>query len=89
MLQNVLDTYMPGASGPVLRTLTCMYTNTPDQHFVLDHHPAHDNVVIGCGFSGHGFKFASVIGEILSQLSLDGTSKLDIGFLSTSRLTQQ
>jgi sarcosine oxidase len=89
MLQNVLDTYMPGASGPVLRTLTCMYTNTPDQHFVLDHHPAYDNVVIGCGFSGHGFKFASVIGEILSQLSLDGTSKLDIGFLSTSRLTQQ
>jgi sarcosine oxidase len=89
MLRNVLDTYMPGASGPVIRTLTCMYTNTPDQHFVLDHHPSHDNVIIGCGFSGHGFKFASVIGEILSQLALDGSSQLDIDFLAASRLAQK
>jgi sarcosine oxidase len=87
MLQNVLDTYMPGASGPVLRTLTCMYTNTPDLQFVLDRHPSHDNVVIGCGFSGHGFKFASVIGEILSQLALDGQSTLDIDFLSADRFS--
>ncbi len=89
MLRNVLDTYMPGASGPVLRTLTCMYTNTPDHHFVLDHHPAHDNVVVGCGFSGHGFKFASVIGEILSQLALDSESQLDIGFLATGRFSKE
>jgi len=88
MLRNVLDTYMPGASGPVMRTLTCMYTNTPDHHFVLDRHPAYDNVVIGCGFSGHGFKFASVIGEILSQLALDGVSKLDISFLAANRFSR-
>lgn len=89
MLRNVLDTYMPGASGPVIRTLTCMYTNTPDHHFILDHHPAHDNVIVGCGFSGHGFKFASVIGEILSQLALDGSSQIDIDFLSARRLSSK
>jgi len=85
MLREVLDKYMPGASGPVKWSLTCMYTNTPDAHFVLDHHPAYPNVVIGCGFSGHGFKFASVIGEILSELALDGSSHVDIDFLSANR----
>jgi sarcosine oxidase len=85
MLRDVLDKYMPGASGPVKWSLTCMYSNTPDFHFVLDHHPAFSNVMIGCGFSGHGFKFASVIGEVLSELALDGSSRLDIGFLSAER----
>ncbi|HVX30248.1 MAG TPA: N-methyl-L-tryptophan oxidase, partial [Nitrolancea sp.] len=85
MLRNVLDAYMPGASGPVIRTLTCMYTNTPDQHFILDRHPAHENVVVGCGFSGHGFKFASAVGEVLSQLALEGRSRIDVGYLSTGR----
>lgn len=85
MLRDVLDKYMPGASGLVKWSLTCMYTNTPDQHFVLDHHPESPNVVIGCGFSGHGFKFASVIGEVLSELTLDGSSRIDVGFLSAER----
>ena len=85
MLRNVLDTYMPGASGPVKWTLTCMYTNTPDTHFVLDHHPTYPNVVIGCGFSGHGFKFASVIGEVLSEMALDGRSRINVDFLASDR----
>lgn len=85
MLRQVLDTYLPGASGPVNRTLTCMYTNTPDTHFVLDHHPAMPNVVVGCGFSGHGFKFASAIGETLAALALDGVSSFDLDFLSAAR----
>lgn len=87
MLRNVLDTYMPGASGSVNRTLTCMYTNTPDTHFVIDHHPAAPNVVIGCGFSGHGFKFASAIGETLAALALDGRSSFDLAFLSATRFS--
>jgi sarcosine oxidase len=62
-----------------------MYTLTPDEHFVLDRHPASDRVVYGCGFSGHGFKFASVIGEALADLALDGQSELPIGFLSARR----
>jgi sarcosine oxidase len=85
MLRDVLDRYLPGAAGEVLWTLTCMYTNTPDRHFILDRHPAHATVVYGCGFSGHGFKFASAIGEVMADLALDGATRHDIGFLSAAR----
>jgi sarcosine oxidase len=64
----------------------CMYTMSPDEHFILDHHPDHENVVLGCGFSGHGFKFASVVGEILCQLALDGKTRHPIDFLRLRRL---
>ncbi len=84
-LRHLLDTYMPGASGPVKKTLTCMYTNTPDLHFILDRHPRHPQVAYGCGFSGHGFKFASVIGEILADLAIDGQTSHPIEFLSAGR----
>lgn len=84
-LRAMLDRYMPGASGAVVKTLTCMYTNTPDEHFILDMHPAHPQVVFGCGFSGHGFKFASVIGEILADLAVDGATGQDIRFLAQAR----
>jgi sarcosine oxidase len=50
-------------------------------HFVVGKHPAHGRVNIACGLSGHGFKFASVLGEVLTQLALDGASELPIGFL--------
>jgi sarcosine oxidase len=84
-LQRVLDRYAPGAARTVLRAVTCLYTMTPDAHFVLDRHPDWPQVVIGCGFSGHGFKFASVIGEILAELALDGRTQHPIGFLSLGR----
>ncbi|MGN6673234.1 MAG: N-methyl-L-tryptophan oxidase [Thermomicrobiales bacterium] len=87
-LRAVLDRYLPGAGGDALWTLTCMYTNTPDRHFILDRHPAHEQVVYGCGFSGHGFKFSSVIGEILADLARDGTTKHPIGFLSAARFAR-
>ena len=89
MLRGVLDRYLPGASGPVRRTLTCMYTMTPDEHFVMDRHPEHDRVVYACGFSGHGFKFASVVGEILADLALKSETKHRIGFLSASRFLSE
>jgi sarcosine oxidase len=85
MLREVLDRYLPGASGMVRETLTCMYTDTPDSHFIIDLHPEHENVAIACGFSGHGFKFASTIGEILADLATNGTSQHEIGFLSLAR----
>jgi sarcosine oxidase len=85
-LQAIADTYLPGASGPVDRTVTCLYTLTPDQHFVVDTHPQHPHVAFGCGFSGHGFKFAPVIGEILADLVLDGKTRRDVRFLSLARL---
>lgn len=71
--------------GPVVRHGVCMYTMTPDQHFIVDRHPEHGNIFIAAGFSGHGFKFTPAIGEVLADLALDGTSSLPIGFLSLDR----
>lgn len=83
--RGVLDTYMPGASGPEVRHVTCMCTYTVDRDFIIDRHPEHERVVFGCGFSGRGYKFAPTVGEILADLAIDGHSRHDIGFLSASR----
>ncbi len=58
--------------------LTCLYTNTPDEDFILDRHPDAPNLIIGSGFSGHGFKFAPVLGQILSALALDESPPLPL-----------
>ncbi len=84
-LREMLGRFIPGADGPLLEASVCMYTNTPDANFIIDHHPQHANVTIACGFSGHGFKFASVIGEALADLALDGRTELPIGFLGVQR----
>lgn len=84
-LEDVLNTYLPGASGPVKETLTCMYTMTPDENFIVDRHPEYPQVVIGCGFSGHGYKFAPALGELLADLALDRQIAFDIDFLSARR----
>lgn len=87
MLRAALDRYLPGASGHVMKTLTCMYTNTPDRHFILDRVEDCPQVVYGCGFSGHGYKFASAIGEVLAELALEGRTRHDIAFLAAARFT--
>lgn len=79
--------YMPAANGPVREALACLYTMTPDNHFILDRHPAIPGLVYACGFCGHGFKFAPVIGEALSDLALDGATALPVGFLSARRFS--
>ena len=63
----------------------CMYTVTPDHHFIVDRHPVHQNVIIGSGFSGHGFKFTPAIGQTLAELALDRKTALPIEFLSLHR----
>ncbi|SFK65707.1 sarcosine oxidase [Halogranum rubrum] len=63
---------LSSANGPSMALSTCLYTNTPDKEFIIDHHPTYDNVVVACGFSGHGFKFSSVVGEILADLAVEG-----------------
>lgn len=83
-----LRAYLPDADGPTLALSVCMYTNSPDAHFIIDRHPAHDRVAIACGFSGHGFKFAPVVGEALADLAIDGQSDLPIGFLGLSRFAK-
>jgi sarcosine oxidase len=63
-----LASFVPAAAGAFIRADPCMYTLTPDQHFVIGFHPAHRNVVVAGGFSGHGFKFTPVVGEIVAAL---------------------
>lgn len=89
VLRAAVDRYFPGASGPVLSLKTCMFTNSPDEHFIVDVHPELDQVVVAAGFSGHGFKFASVIGEILADLAIEGATDHDIGLLSMRRFDTQ
>ncbi|MBW3634070.1 MAG: N-methyl-L-tryptophan oxidase [Chloroflexi bacterium] len=88
LLRDVLDRYLPGASGPESRRMTCMCTYTVDGNFIIDRHPAHDQVSIACGFSGRGYKFAPVVGEILADLALLGATAHEIGFLSARRFAQ-
>jgi sarcosine oxidase len=85
LMRAVLDRYLPGASGPELRRITCMCTYTVDRDFIIDRHPAREQVLFGCGFSGRGYKFAPVVGEILTDLALDGQTRHDIGFLRAER----
>jgi len=81
----ILRDFIPQADGPLLSMKVCMYTNSPDHHFIIDRHPIHERVTLACGFSGHGFKFASVVGEVLADLALDGRTRWPVGFLSPTR----
>lgn len=85
LLVDVLAAHLPEVSPRVAEHVVCLYTMTPDENFIIDKHPAHANVVFAAGLSGHGFKFASVLGRVLVDLALDGASELPIGFLSLSR----
>jgi sarcosine oxidase len=83
-LNAVLDAvrpFLPGITGPQRGERVCLYTLSPDGHFIIDRHPQHDNVVYACGFSGHGFKFAPVVGEALADLALVGHTDLPVAFL--------
>ena len=77
---------MPTLPGRFLRGAACMYTTTPDEHFVLTIHPQHPEVVIAAGFSGHGFKFVPVMGEIICDLVLDGATRHPISLFDANRL---
>ncbi|MET8153471.1 N-methyl-L-tryptophan oxidase [Actinoplanes sp. NPDC049668] len=78
---------LPDLPGAFLRAKTCLYSNTPDEHFVIAQHPAHDAVTVACGFSGHGFKFVPVVGEILADLATAGTTRHPIELFHPSRLS--
>jgi sarcosine oxidase len=88
MFMAVLERHLPGAQGQVTATLTCLYTMTPDKHFVIDMHPHDSRVVYACGFSGHGFKFAPVIGEVLADLAMHGRTNQPVDFLSAARFSR-
>ena len=76
-LRHFLQQYLP-QHGQFKHGKPCMYTLTPDEDFIIDLHPNYPHVAVAAGFSGHGFKFSSVVGRILSELVIDGKSELDI-----------
>ncbi len=80
-----LREHLPAVDGPCRRASVCIYTLTPDRHFVIDLHSDHPNVALAAGFSGHGFKFASVVGEILADLADTGRTDLPIGMFRIGR----
>ena len=84
-IRSYVSDRMPFLELHPILVKTCLYTNTPDFHFVLDHHPSHKNVVIGAGFSGHGFKFGPVLGEILADLALGRDPAFDLELFRASR----
>ena len=81
--------YFPAANGPTMALRTCMFTNTPDEHFILDVLPEYPQVVVASPCSGHGFKFASVIGEILADLAQSGETRHDIELLRLTPLHRE
>jgi sarcosine oxidase len=87
VIRDGLRRYFPDADGPTMAMKTCLFTNSPDEHFILDRHPVSPRVTIAAGFSGHGFKFCSVVGEIMADLSLDGETRWDLALFRLSRFS--
>lgn len=83
-VEAFLRQHMP-VVGSLQHAEVCLYTLTPDRHFIIDRHPEHPNVVVAAGFSGHGFKFAPVVGEVLADLVLTGVTDWNISRFSMQR----
>lgn len=84
---HALKVRIPELDGELDRAKTCLYTMSPDEHFLIGPHPQFPSCTIACGFSGHGFKFASVVGEILADLSASGSTAHPIGLFSPGRFS--
>ncbi len=77
-MRSLLQRFLPAANGALRETQVCTYTTTPDQHFIIDWHPTADRVIVASPCSGHGFKFASAIGEVLVDLVVSRKSRFDL-----------
>ncbi|HKO25766.1 MAG TPA: N-methyl-L-tryptophan oxidase [Chloroflexota bacterium] len=86
LLRGFAARYFPDGCGPTMNLATCLFTNTADKHFVIDVHPIYPQVSFASPCSGHGFKFASVIGEIMADLSDLGGTRHDISLFRLERL---
>jgi len=85
VLREGIRRYFPDADGPTMALKPCLFTNSPDEHFIVDVHPGLPQVSIAAGFSGHGFKFASVVGEIMADLATAGGTRFDLGLFRLAR----
>jgi sarcosine oxidase len=86
-ISDQLAGFLPDLPGRFLDAATCMYTNTPDEHFVIAAHPEHSQVTVACGFSGHGFKFVPVVGEVVADLATTGSTRHPVSLFDPQRLT--
>ncbi len=84
-VERFLKEHLPGVSTDLQKHAVCLYTMSPDEHFVVDRLSEKPPVAFAAGLSGHGFKFTSVLGEVLAELVLDGRSRLPVGFLGRER----
>jgi len=86
MVRDFLEEYIPDGNGELIDSKVCMYTDTPDQDFLIDSHPDDENIIICSPCSGHGFKFTPAIGEICSSLIINNSTKFDLDKFSLERL---
>ncbi len=84
-LRSFAERYFPDGAGPTVMLKACIFTNSPDEHFIIDRLPDAPQVVIAAGFSGHGYKFCSVVGEILADLAMHDQTSHDIGLFRLGR----
>ena len=87
-IRNFSRQYIPDAAGETISTRRCLYTLTPDKHFVVDNHPNYPHIAFGAGFSGHGFKFTTLMGKMLAELALKGKTQHDTSLFKLSRFQQ-
>ena len=85
ILRRCIGRYFPRADGPTMALHACMFTNTPDEHFIIDALPGQEDVIVASPCSGHGYKFASVVGEILADLALSGRTGFDLSMFRLGR----
>lgn len=86
LLREGIRRYFPDADGPVNLLKACLFTNTRDEHFIIDTLSDSPRIVVAAGFSGHGYKFCSVVGEILADLAVEGHTRHDISLFALERL---
>jgi sarcosine oxidase len=86
ILREFAARYFPDGSGPTMSLVACLFTNSPDNHFIIDTHPDHPQVSFASPCSGHGFKFASVMGEVMADLAERGTTRHNIELFRLDRL---
>lgn len=84
-LRAFAERYFPEGAGPTAALKTCLFEPSPDEHFLIDRHPDAASAVVAAGFSGHGYKFCSVVGEILADLAIDGSTRHDIELFRLDR----
>ncbi len=88
LLRAFATRYFPDGAGPTVMLKACIFTNTPDEHFIIDRLPESPQVSVAAACSGHGYKFCSVVGEIMADLAMDGATGHDIGLFRLDRFDQ-